>query len=332
MSATSGFVAQIFNLLYRRVSLGRASNVQRRNESSHAPQSATLRYGRLEICVRIQRAGAPIPESGFTSVELLVVLAVIAALAATLLPALAKSRPNVQALQCLNNHRQLCAARRMYADDSHDRIVYASDDGIGSSNPLNQYAWTLSHLDYTSNSKNWDTNVDIVLRPLWPYTGKDASIYRCPSDRSFVVVNGAAKPRVRSMTLNFYLGGYAGTDLGFASTYRLFLKSTDLTAPGPAKTFVLLDRRQDGFIGGAFSTDMSGYPTNSPQHGFLDLPGMYHNLGCTFSFADGRAEIKCWRDARTTPPLQPGAGINDSFASPRNPDVAGLQDHATRPK
>ena len=33
----------------------------------------------------------------------------------------------------------------MYADDNRDRIVYSSDDGTGSSNPLNQYAWTLTH-------------------------------------------------------------------------------------------------------------------------------------------------------------------------------------------
>src|SRR5438445_10948389 len=102
----------------------------------------------------------------FTLIELTVVIIVLCLLTSTLLPVLAKSRPTSLAFQCLNNQRQLCAAWRMYADDSHDRIVYASDDGT--SNPLNQYAWTLSHLDYTLNSKNWDTNADIVLRPLCP--------------------------------------------------------------------------------------------------------------------------------------------------------------------
>jgi len=29
-----------------------------------------------------------------------------------------------------------------------------------------------------------------------------------PADRSFVMVNGEAKPRVRSMSMNFYLGGF----------------------------------------------------------------------------------------------------------------------------
>ena len=60
------------------------------------------------------------------------------------------------------------------------------------------------------NRANWDTNVDIVNRPLWPYTAKNASIYRCPSDTSYVVVDGVATPRVRSISMNLYLGGFAG--------------------------------------------------------------------------------------------------------------------------
>src|SRR5437773_641971 len=123
---------------------------------------------------RTNQPSRSIASRAFTLIELAAVIIVLCLLTSTLLPVLAKSRPTSLALQCLNNHRQLCAAWRMYADDCHDRIVYASDDGSGTSNPLNQYAWTLSHLDNTSNIKNWDINVDIVLRPLWPY-GKDSS-------------------------------------------------------------------------------------------------------------------------------------------------------------
>ena len=38
-----------------------------------------------------------------------------------------------------------------------------------------------------------------------------------------------------------------------------------------------------------------------------------------------------WRDARTTPPIVKGGFVNDQFASPNNPDVAWLQERATRP-
>ena len=273
--------------------------------------------------------------SAFTLLELAVLLAAVMVLALTLLPARAKSRPNSLAFQCLNNNRQLCAAWRMYADDNHDRIVYSSDDGTGTSNPQNQYAWTLTHLDYSAaNRANWDTNVDIVTRPLWPYTGKNASIYKCPSDTSYVLVNGVPTPRVRSMSMNVYLGGFAGTSgaLPSAASYRIFLRTTEMTAPGPAKTFVFLDERWDVINWGNFFTDMSGYPNQPTSYVFTgDFPNMMHNRGCSFSFADGRAEVHHWLDARTTPPL--GSFFSGgSTPSPRNPDIAWLQDHATRPK
>src|SRR4051794_22739808 len=84
--------------------------------------------------------------SAFTLIELLVVLVMMAFLAATLLPAIANTKPNSQSFQCLNNNRQLCMAWRMYADDNHDRLVYSSDEGTGTANPLNTYAWSQTHL------------------------------------------------------------------------------------------------------------------------------------------------------------------------------------------
>src|SRR2546425_13353601 len=93
------------------------------------------------------RKTVPCREGGFTLIELLVVIAIIAILAAMLLPVLAKAKQKGQGIQCLSNGRQLSLGWMMYAHDSNDRIVYASDDGTGAKNPLNQYAWTSQHLD-----------------------------------------------------------------------------------------------------------------------------------------------------------------------------------------
>lgn len=274
---------------------------------------------------------------GFTRLDLLAVVAVLGLLFLLMLPALAKPGLNSKSFQCLNNHRQLCNAWLMYADDNSDRIVYASHSGI-LNDQGNLHAWTLSEMDFNpANLLNWDTNADIVLRPLWPYTARDAAIYKCPEDQSYVLVNGVAKPRVRSMSVNFFLGGYAGTSGGAAggnSPYRLFLKTTELTTPGPAKTFVFVDQRADSINWGNFHTYMDGYsPSNSSQYRYGDLPGFLHDGAAAISFADGCTELHRWTDRRTTPPLsQNGAKLPSDVPSPNNPDIAWLQDHATRPK
>jgi prepilin-type processing-associated H-X9-DG protein len=136
--------------------------------------------------------------------------------------------------------------------------------------------------------------------------------------------------------MNVYLGGYAGTDggWGWASQFRLFLKATDLTAPGPAKTFVFVEMRPDSINSPSFQTEMIGYPDNPALYQFnTDYPNMLHDLACNFSFADGHAETHRWLDPRTAPPLgmlPPYTGFG--VAVPGDPDVAWLQDHATRPR
>ena len=276
----------------------------------------------------------PAAGRAFTLVELLAVLAILTLLALTLVPTLAGSRTDAKAFVCQNNNRQLCLAWRMYADDNNGRIVYASDDNTAPANPFNAYAWTLTHMDFSDNPPNWDPTIDIMTRPLWPYTAKDASVYKCPSDTSAVYANGAMRPRVRSFSVNFYLGGFAGSYSGntFAIPYRLFMKTTDLTAPGPANTFVFIDEAPQAINWGNFLTQMDGYPNQPSLYKFNDdFPGTFHNFGASVSFADGRAEIHRWVDPRSAPQYQ-YPFPSGTVASPNNADVAWLQAHATAPR
>ena len=272
-------------------------------------------------------------QSGFTLIELLVVIAIIAVLASMLLPALGKVKLKAQGIQCMNNHRQLVLGWRLYADDNNDRIPYASADGNGSwkDTPVNNAAWVCGLMNFDGNNpSNWDINTDLVHSPLWNYVGKNPTIFKCPSDRSSVRVNGELKQRVRSMAMNIYLGGWGGTDGGWSKldTARFFIKLSSITQP--IRFFVFLDMREDSVDIGNFCTSTV---TNVAKYQFMDLPGYYHGRSGGFSFADGHSQTKKWVDPRTMPPMSPtGTAVQDSYPSPRNPDIAWLQLNALRLK
>jgi prepilin-type processing-associated H-X9-DG protein len=230
--------------------------------------------------------------SAFTFLELLVVVGTVALLSVILLPALASTKPNGIAFQCLENQRRLAQAFVLYPNDNNGTIVpFGPMDGYIQPSLVN---WDIPSQSAAVSLQNFQACVNSAANLLYPY-GANVNTIHCPGDVRYRNATGRGWA-YDSYSKTENVGGESyGNYWGQGATYTNISKVTDA-----AHTFAFredVDTRS--YNSGTWILDWRLY---TPQFGHAEsftwsdpLP-MYHGDVTTAAFVDGHAEFHKWTD------------------------------------
>jgi prepilin-type N-terminal cleavage/methylation domain-containing protein len=230
----------------------------------------------------------------FTLVELLVVIAVIATLAALLFPVLSHGKEKASRTVCMNNQKQLDLGWQLYADESGGILAsngWDHNEAGTVESPANSWV---------SGNAGLDTNTtDITGGSIFPYV-KNIQCYRCPMDTSLVL--GTSTFILRTYSLSGFMGGPPGdiTKWGFTP----LLQTSQIHSPSQSLTFI--DEDDSTIDDGHFLYQATG-------NEWINIPAWRHANGDTLAFADMHVEYWKWRGA-----------LPASYTTANNP--ASLQD------
>lgn len=249
------------------------------------------------------------PSAGaFTLIEILVVLAIVAILASLLLPALSAGKAKARQTACASNLKQLALASQMYSADNGGKLVENHPAGQDPND------WTTGNMKLPSESTNL-----LCLRQgrLFPYASQP-SVYRCPSDTA----ETGGMPHVRSYSMNGWIGSRVMDWYPHQSSYRTFMKDSELAAAGPASLWIIAGEDKSTLDDAWFLVTMDD------SRPFASHPAMSHRGGYNLNFADGHVETYQLNDPESLGAAGHGP-FDHEHISPKNPDWLRLKQVTT---
>ena len=146
--------------------------------------------------MRCRKHGPP----GFTLVELLVVIGIIALLVALLMPVISRARRHTQQVSCLSNLRQIGLALIAYANEN--RGSFPAPAG--------------ADFTYAEDWVHWHPGRDLADSAILRYIGYDVRLLSCPAGVEGRVANAVGYPPFpySYSVNNMFTGSSAGTEFG----------------------------------------------------------------------------------------------------------------------
>ncbi len=193
----------------------------------------------------------PRPAAAFTLLEVLVVVALIALLAAILLPSLTRSRRQGQGVACLSNMRQLAIALQMYAQTQQSRLVdlgFTHGGAMGSAEAENKSWFYRLARDYgnklvarcpSDDSPYWDEIVPGTNPPVKRRNSYAVNVYNTGRLAGWEEFNHLPRHRRPATTIEFVeLVG----DTGYASSDHVHIETYLFTARVEAARQIAIER------------------------------------------------------------------------------------------
>lgn len=218
--------------------------------------------------------------SGFTLVELLVVIGIIAILLSLLLPVLSKARAEAQSVNCLSNLRILGLAMVMYAGDKRGYLPYPT------SNADESDIW-FNALDPYLERAQPDTSRSGVAKDRTYALIKQCVVYKTFSDKPPAGSQGKFAEAARTYKMNANLCHGTTNSRMPAGAPSVFAKITEVRHP---ENFVLIGDGVSldltGMVADQQDSEDFGMEMNDKQETY---PALRHMGGANILFVDCHA-------------------------------------------